>query len=155
MNRVQDISATTETQPSNEEVESQKKNKNIVYAFISFRSMDGVKLFNRAYEEDKSFMSKVKHWCNVITCRKDHHDGRLIGGVWPYPREPVRPDNIYWRHISTSENSRKARRALAMFIGFVLLWVSVFSILYVQVAEKELGSEYKIPKKCPPKVTKI
>lgn len=129
------------------------KTKTIVYAFVSFRSMDGVKLFNAAYKEDTGFCSKVKHYCSVITCRKEKHDGRLIGGVWPHPREPVRPDNIYWRHISVSDNSRKARRALAIFIGFIMLWVSVFSILSVQVAEKELGTTYKIPKKCPPKVT--
>jgi len=93
--------------------------------------MDGVRLFNRAYKEDTSFWSKVKKLFSKITCKKEEHDGRLIGGVWPYPREPVRPDNIYWRHISVSEKSRKARRILAIFIGFVMLWISVFSILSV------------------------
>jgi hypothetical protein len=76
------------------------KKKTIIYAFITFRSMDGKELYRKSYARFDGW-SEYRKKC-LLRCGcccpklRDHLKSLYIGGKWPKIDEAIMADNIIW-----------------------------------------------------------
>ena len=73
----------------------------MVYAFCTFRSMEGAELMLKAYQRYPRAGQRccIKFWGYLgLCCVKDRERIKLreIDGAWPDPRRAIIPDNIQW-----------------------------------------------------------
>lgn len=67
------------------------KKKTTLYTFVTFRSMDGKKIFYRSYD---TFRSRyLRFWVLACGCccpkMRDHLKSLYIGGKWPIIEEAI------------------------------------------------------------------
>lgn len=114
----------------------------MVFAFITFRSMDGVALYNRSYNKWKNNRWKRNLYSGVcsLCCSKNkrHIQSLLIDGRFPQIEEAVLPDNILWENFGVGRCSRWIRMIIAVIIGIVILFCSIGAIIGINAGDKEL-----------------
>ena len=130
----------------------------MVFTFLTFRSMEGVTLFERAYaRHDNAFNRALTRMCGCCCSkRKEQLESLYIGGCWPRPKTAILPDNIFWENLSVGPKQRAIRRGISFVIGFVILVASILGILSMEWANKELQGKFYEPESCsePDKLSK-
>lgn len=135
----------------------------MVYAFITFRSMEGYNLYDRAYRKFEKRSTRCCYrtfkclFCGCCTkCKRNHQQlmSLYIGSTWPSPKPGIVPDNIYWENLSVGSFSLFLRRSISFIIGLAILVGAIGSILYLTTAKDLFDNEFKEPKECRPNITK-
>lgn len=135
------------------EVKKTIRGKTMIYAFITFRSMEGVDIFMRS---SKRFESKCKRGCvRVCGCccpKMSYHLRSLyVDDRWPNPKGAILPDNIFWENLSTGPISGCLRRSISTLFGTIILIGAIVCILGIASAAKSYDAENVTPESCPKK----
>ena len=132
------------------------KQVDILYAFITFRSMEGLENMLDSFNYTWKHRCCIKFWnrCGCFRKQAEKIKIREFDGHWPYPEVAILPDNIQWQNIGVGNFSRNIRWFIVQVIVAVVVVSAFMGILWAKTAGEEYKSDFKINDECPEVVTK-
>ena len=125
------------------------KGQNVVYTFVTFRSMDAVAMMERAYDWSASYRCCIKAFSCCCTEQNRRLKMREVDGRWPKPQEAELPDNILWQNMGYSRFNQLIRKSIVWLIAISLTICAFIGILYFKNLAISSKGEFKAPTDCP------
>ena len=125
----------------------ERNQDNIKYAYIVFRSMEGMARAVNAYQLN----SFERLWLD-LTCRRGKYKSRNFLDRYLDVKQAVDPSLILWENLGSSIWHRAQRVVVITFVSFLLLCITLMINVYTQYKERELKA-YNPQIQCDPTIS--
>jgi len=103
----------------------------VVYAFVVFRSMEGVRLLRSAYNYTWWQRMMTKCCCKSCDKGKLNIDSLTFKEHYLNVDTAILPDNILWNHLGYSKCSLLMRQIFQFFLGLFFLTISLYATIEI------------------------
>lgn len=127
------------------------RGRTMIYAFVTFRSMEGVEIFQRSYDTFNSKYKRALYTACGCCCPagRYHLKSLYIDGRWPSPKNAILPDNIFWENLGVGPFSRCIRKNISTLLGTIILIGAIVCIIGIGSASKTFEAQQDAPESCP------
>lgn len=127
----------------------------VIYAFVVFRSMEGVRLLNSAY-----YHTYWQRFFADFCCCKDEAmieeiEKLKFMGKYPKIETAILPDGIQWKNLEYGSCNVCFRQFLQILMGILFLLLSIYLSIEIQSHQQYLQNRFIQPADdCPTNITK-
>jgi len=109
----------------------QHTNLDVVYAFVTLKSMDDVRLLKAAYQYSTFDRLMAACCCCCFSQRARLISKGKFQGRWLNVKTAILPDNIIWQNMGVGKINMWFRQTLQLVIGLVILVGAMALTLYL------------------------
>ena len=131
--------------------QTSKGARSIKYAYVVFRSMDGMSKVLNAYNITAFYRILYMYICPACCCGKNAKKTRALyfNRRWLKVSKACLPDEIKWENIGYGACNRRIRKIFIWLIAIIMIGLGILGVVFMKVKSDGMKKDFQTQIACP------